>query len=226
MCLEKGICQCIGGSTGSRCSSIFLSLICFSVILHQLTFLVLYYDSLILSSSENSYLLSITNPTKRPALLYRATRDGFTRSGFYANCEGQRNTVSIYKTNYNHVFGAYTAVPWSNSTDRSYVEDRTAFIFSLRRNQFSQPGQKFMINEPDKAIFRHSSFIQAFGSYVSEKNCDIRTTENSNTNNVSLTDFGGSFNLPVGYSKGQDNTKSYLPGAVNWLTTEIEVFQI
>jgi hypothetical protein len=183
-----------------------------------------YYDSVILTPSENLYLVDITKPLRPPSLLYRATIDGFTKSSFQSKCDGKRNTVSIIKTNSNFVLGGYTAKGW-NISDGGYTYDSTAFIFSLRRNGISN-SEKFTVRDASTAIMNNSP-APAFGSYVSSNDNDIYVNENSNVNTGSRSDFGASYNLPSGYQQEQSNTQSYLAGSyANWLTTEIEVFQI
>jgi hypothetical protein len=183
-----------------------------------------YYDSVILTPTENLYLFDITKPKRPASLLYRATRDGFTSSSFHSKCDGKPNTVSIIKTNSNFVLGGYTAKVW-NTNAGDYTFDDNAFIFSLRRNGISN-SEKFTVRDPSTAI-RPSMPGPSFGSYKGSNEMDIYVTDNSNISTGSRSDFGASYNLPSGYQQEQSNTLSYLAGSYNsWLTTEIEVFQI
>ena len=84
-----------------------------------------------------------------------------------------------------------------------------------------------MINDTSTALFNYFDFGPCFGTNAGSYYSDIRIYNNSNKSTGSKADFGSSYNLPPGYSYGQANTRSYLAGNYeNWLTTEIEVFQI
>ena len=176
------------------------------------------FESVILTPSENSYLDSITKPTK-VTLLYRATTDGFASTFFHSKCDGKANTVSIVKTNSNFVFGGYTAAMWSNPGSTIFSTDSTAFIFSLRRNGISN-SEKFNVKDTSKAILSQNNHGPSFG----EGNSDIYINASGLGGH---TNFGHSYHLPSGYTYEESNTKSYLAGSYNgWTIAEIEVFQI
>lgn len=68
-------------------------------------------------------------------------------------------------------------------------------------------------------------------SYISENGlvsgCDIFIRDGSNSSYVCEANIGGSYQCPEGYVYGQQNTIDYLAGSnKNFLTTEIEVFEI
>jgi hypothetical protein len=155
-------------------------------------------------------------------LLYRATIDGFEASSFHGKCDGKENTVTIIKTDSNYVFGGYTAAKWVTDTDEQlnnggWIHDSTAFIFSLRRNEVSF-NNKFMVKNANHAIYGHSSYGPSFGG-----GSDIFIIDKSNIN------IGSYSNLGIGYQYHTEDgdSKSFLAGSSNdWLTNEIEVYQI
>ena len=154
-------------------------------------------------------------------LLYKATRDGFTKSAFSSKCDGKANTITIVKNNLNYVFGGYASRAWHSNG--GFIEDGNAFIFSLRRNGIST-NEKYKVTRPQYAYGYSSSsdWLFCFGG-----GHDIAVISNSNTQHGSHTDFGDSCQLPEGYTKGSESAKNYLSGNYNkWLTTEIEVFQL
>ena len=154
-------------------------------------------------------------------LLYRATRDGFTHSAFHSNCDGKANTITIVKNNLNYVFGGYASK--ALHSNNAWIEDRNAFIFSLRRNGIST-NEKYKVAKPQKAYYSHNS---SSSSLFEIGNCDIHVRVNSNTGTNSHSNFGNSYQLPEGYTFGSESAKSYLAGKdYSWLTTEIEVFQL
>ena len=150
-------------------------------------------------------------------LLYRATRDGFTDAAFHSKCDGKANTITIIKNNLNYVFGGYASKAWHSNQD--WIEDGNAFIFSLRRNGIST-NEKYKVTKPKEAYRGpSSSHLFVFGYY------DICVDPNSNTETGSFTEFGHSYQLPEGYTR--ESANNYLSGNyMNWLTTEIEVFEL
>ena len=68
-------------------------------------------------------------------LLYRATRDGFTKLNFNSRCDNKGKTISIIKSENNQIFGGYTDINWvSNVHDKYISENGNSFIFSLSKN--------------------------------------------------------------------------------------------
>ena len=154
-------------------------------------------------------------------LLYRATRDGFTHSAFHSNCDGKANTITIVKNNLNYVFGGYASK--ALHSNNAWIEDRNAFIFSLRRNGIST-NEKYKVAKPQYAYYGYSStpYLFQFGY-----GGDIFVVANSNTETGSWTNFGFSYELPEGYTFRSESARKYLSGNFDkWLTTEIEVFQL
>jgi hypothetical protein len=169
-----------------------------------------------LTKEESVSLVEMTKSSKIN-LLYRATRDGFTGKAFHSKCDGKGNTISIIKNNLNYVFGGYASSAW-NSSDK-HINDPNAFLFSLRRAGVSFK-DKFTVQRAEDALYGNSIFGPAFGSY------DILIITQSNTSIGSKTYFGGSYNLPDGYTRG-GKAKDFLAGNYKqWTTTEIEVYQI
>ena len=157
--------------------------------------------------------------SKKGILLYRATRDGFGAKDFHSKCDGKAKTITIIKNNLNYVFGGYSSVFWSSSSQ--YIYDQKAFIFSLRRDGKSF-NDKFKIKKDYFALVHVSDFGPTFG-----EGHDIFICNESNIKTESYTDFGYSYNSPDGYSYDGNNTKRFLAGNYNqWTTTEIEVYQI
>jgi hypothetical protein len=160
----------------------------------------------------------MTQPFKYGTLLYRASRDGFTAKAFHDRCDNVPNTVTIIRNNLNFIFGGFTSARWSSTA--GYTTDPSAFIFSLRRSGISN-NYKLMINSTTGtyAIYGYSSHGPIFGG-----GHDIYIRDLSNTNTGSYSRFL-SYTEPT-YPSGSDST-TFLTGANgNWLTTEIEVYQI
>ncbi len=162
-------------------------------------------------------LIEMTKSSKGN-LLYRATRDGFTSQAFHSKCDGKGNTITIIKSHLNYVFGGFASSAWNSSN--TWINDPNAFLFSLRRAGVSFK-DIFTVKSAVDALYRHSGYGPIFGG-----GHDIHICNQSNTNFGSYSNFGHSYNLPDGYTKG-GNAKDFLAGNYNqWTTTEIEVYQI
>ena len=56
------------------------------------------------------------SPNDKWTLLYRATRDGFGSDDFHSKCDGQPNTLTIFKAKESsYIFGGFTTVMWDSS---------------------------------------------------------------------------------------------------------------
>ena len=176
-------------------------------------------SSTILSSTELNSLYSMVPFATTGVLLYKATRDGFSAKAFHDRCDNIPNTVTIIKNNLNFIFGGYTAARWtSNGT---YMPDPKSFIFSLRRNGITS-NYRLNISTSDisSAIYGYSSFGPTFGG-----GNDIYICGQSNIKYESHSQIW-SYTQPTTFPSGS-NDKTFLTGGWNnWVTTEIEVFQL
>ncbi|CAF1023986.1 unnamed protein product [Didymodactylos carnosus] len=96
-------------------------------------------------------------------LIYKATRDGFKTNNFHSKCDGKGPTmVLIQSKNGGHLFGGYTAAPWTS--DQSFQTDPTAFLFTLT-NPNHLPITKFNIKQEQSkyAVGHHPQCGPIFG---------------------------------------------------------------
>ena len=154
-------------------------------------------------------------------MLYRATRDGFTAEAFNNRCDGKKNTVTVIRNNLNFIFGGFTAASW-NSNDE-WIADPNAFIFSLKRNGASS-NYKLMIqpDHSDNAIYGSSSYGPTFGGSYDH---DIYIQDQSKIYEGSYSNIN-SYTPPTIFPPGSDETTFLTGDYGNWLTTEIEVYQL
>ena len=179
-------------------------------------------DSLILTSSEAARLVQFSSPSYT-TLIYRGSRDGLNRTSWHSKCDNITNTVTILLNNLNYVFGGYTSVGFS-SGNGIYVNDSSAYIFSLRQGANAINGDKFTVFDSAHALYLTSSAGPAFGSYVGNYYCDIATGLDKS---FYYSDFGASYNLPSGYTYGSNATRNYLAGSYrSWTNSEVEVYKI
>ena len=138
---------------------------------------------------------------------------------FHFRCDGKTNTITIIRNNLNYVFGGYASASWDSSS--VWTNYPNAFLFSLRSDGKSY-NEKFTIKNHAFALFNNSNYRPTFGC-----GSDLYICNESNIKTGSFTNFGHSFNVPIGYSYNDGNAKSFLAGNFNeWTTTEIEVYQI
>jgi hypothetical protein len=215
----NGICECINGFGGITCLScefFLISIYKFNIksLLDGLS------ASLILSFQEQTSLVNMTDYSNG-TLLYRGSRDGFTNKAFHEKCDGKANAVIIIKTNKDYVFGGYASAKWTS--ERNFISDSNAFIFSIRRNGISN-GLKFMVKLPERALDSGADYGPVFGYH------DIVVKGESNINRKSYANFfqktetDRSYHFPAELLASSNEW--FLAGENNFQTTEIEVYQI
>ncbi len=162
-------------------------------------------------NKEEAISLALITKSLNGSLIYRASKDGFTALDFHSKCDYKSNTITIIKNNLNFIFGGYMA---ANRSSNSWIEDKNAFVFSLRKNGISY-SKVFPIKNPKYAIDGSGGYGPIFGQ-------DISILDESNVQKGSYTHLGNQYN----YEELED-PKNYLSGNwKNWLVTEIEVYEI
>ena len=66
----------------------------------------------------------------KATLLFRASVDGFDSGDFHRKCDGKGETLTVVRTEYGSVCGAFTSVMWS--TDQNWHSDPKPFLFLCR----------------------------------------------------------------------------------------------
>ena len=91
-------------------------------------------------------------------------------------------------------------------------------MYSLRNNDGIAAFKSTLKNENDPyAIYRSGIYGPTFG-----RGHDLYIGSNTN----SLTNFGYTYNLPLGYTFGETNTKSLLGGSYEFTPSEVEVLYL
>ena len=94
-------------------------------------------------------------------------------------------------------------------------------MYSLRNNDDIASFKSTLKNENDPyAIYRLSSYGPTFGRG------DLHIVNNAGSLSYSFTNFGGTYNLPPGYTYGQTNTESLLGGSNKFTPSEVEVLYL
>lgn len=124
-------------------------------------------------------------------LLYRGTRDGFDIAKFKSILLNRSNTVHIYRSRLNKVFGAYVSIQLKRFD--SYLKaDDAAFIFSI-----TNQSKHKTINE-EFSIHLDSDQLISFGERKlhREYTHDLSICGNCDKICQSFSDFGISYELP------------------------------
>ena len=64
-------------------------------------------------------------------LEFRASQHGFDANSLIKRILGKGPTLTFIKNEFNHIFGGFSSIPWTNI--RGYIPDPTAFIFSISK---------------------------------------------------------------------------------------------
>ena len=103
-----------------------------------------------------------------------------------------------------------------------YVSAPGSFMYSLRNNDDIASFKSTLKNENDPlAIYRHSRNGPSFG-----RGHDLYIANNAGSLSYSYTNFGGTYNLPLGYTYRQINTESLLGGSYIFTPSEVEVLYL
>eukprot|EP00026_Physarum_polycephalum_P010975 Phypoly_transcript_11164.p1 GENE.Phypoly_transcript_11164~~Phypoly_transcript_11164.p1 ORF type:complete len:360 (+),score=61.90 Phypoly_transcript_11164:125-1204(+) len=150
---------------------------------------------------------------KRFALVYQASRDGFSAQSFHARCDIP-GTVTVIQSEGGWLFGGYTSKSWAHTG--GCLADESAFIFTLT-NPHSIPPTKYILNKEHSkyAIRTHSSLGATFGGGF-----DIHISNNSNQNTDSYINF------PYSYIDTTNKGTDTFTGAEHFKTKEIEVYSV
>ena len=146
-------------------------------------------------------------------LLYKATRDGFRAQDLHRLSNGQTQTMSIIKTEQDHLFGGYASVAWSSA--ETYISDPQAFIFTLTNPNSISP-TRYLINTLLKqyAFYHGVSYGPTFGG---GHGIYVRSCSNS---------AGSYFNFPHSYMDTTGLGSETFTGNRTFTATEIEVYKL
>ncbi|KAJ5066119.1 pep-cterm sorting domain-containing protein [Anaeramoeba ignava] len=148
---------------------------------------------------------------------FSAKRDGFNSQNWHKKVDGKGKTLIIIKTKDNFIFGGFTQVGFNGNT--GYINDSSAFIFSLRNDKNNRKPEKFTYKNDGYAIYYYLSNGAVFGGGP-----DFRLSSNLQPG---YSDFGRSYNLPNGITYQSNEARSYLAGSYDkWIVDEVESYFI
>lgn len=147
-------------------------------------------------------------------LLYSGSRDGFGSKDFHSRCDYKSPTLTIIKSENGNIFGGYTEALWNENYN--VAPDPKTFLFSLI-NEFKTPCK--ILSNHQGQIIGCSNNGPVFGK------ADICIGDNSNTGNVSSSNFPSYYQKPTSIDFGNKPANSFFAGADKFKVLEIEVFQ-
>jgi hypothetical protein len=197
---------------------IFISSVLLSTMLALFLKKPITFDSSILSTTEQDNLRNLAG-FKGASLCYRASRDGFHAYNFHQKCDNLPNVLTLIKSHKNNVFGGYSAKPWVSSS--VITADTDAFLFSLRRENFTHPtGEKFPVNETECATFYYSEHYFAYGC-----GHDLYIYQRPDLIARSYSSFCWSYSCGDSLVRSSES-KHYLAGSYHFYVLELEAFQV
>jgi hypothetical protein len=109
---------------------------------------------------DEKWLLSkIPYPVVAALLIYKGSRDGWTKSKFHELCDRMGPTLTIMKTKAGAICGGFTMQDWTS--DGRYKSDSCAFVFRLdTKATYSSKLQS------DRAIYCDSDYGPCFGNHA------------------------------------------------------------
>jgi len=152
--------------------------------------------------------------------VYQGSTNGFGAANFHSRVDGINGTLSVIKSTTGSIFGGFTMINWG--LPAAYYTDPSAFIFSLV-NQMNYPSLARNIKQPMMhSVYADASYGPTFGG-----GHDMNVRDQSNANMNSYTNFGNTYaldNLTLFNSWNQSIKTTFLTGAYNFKTVEIEVY--
>ena len=105
-------------------------------------------------------------------LIYSSKRDGNGYDKFAPKCEDKQNLFCLIHESKGNVFGGYTKRGWKSDDRHGCLEDKYAFVFSIRSSR-NYPPKIFNCIKQEKALFYRSPhyycmFGQACAFYIQQ----------------------------------------------------------
>jgi len=115
-------------------------------------------------------------PNKKIAVLYRATRDGFSSFKFHEKCDNKGPTLTVIRSNNDYLFGGYTPQPWISGDEVRLISSPDTFIFTLL-NPYNIPPTFFLPQDTSAGIICYKGCEANFGS-ISKTDIHVGSTNN------------------------------------------------
>ena len=90
--------------------------------------------SRILSYPQIDQIRILFESSTEMAKLYVGSENNFSATKFHELCDDRGPTITICKSEHDHIFGFYTSVPWERMGNAKGVTDKV-FVFRLENDQ-------------------------------------------------------------------------------------------
>ena len=89
-------------------------------------------SQLVTTPDDEKWLISeIPYPIVAVLLIYKGSRDGWTKSKFHELCDRMGPTITIMKTKAGAICGGFTMRDWTSDDYGEYKSDSCAFVFRV-----------------------------------------------------------------------------------------------
>ncbi|XP_028403382.1 uncharacterized protein LOC114526080 [Dendronephthya gigantea] len=160
------------------------------------------------------------------SVCWRTTRDGNKTEIFHDRCNSKVPTLTIVKVlkdNKTFIFGGFTTATWAPPL-KYYRSAPGSFLFSFRNND-NLPPFKLPLKDPNSrdAILARKDSGPTFGHgpdlSIFDKNVNFKTYE-------SYANPGYIYQVPPGYTAGENKTRALLAGSLIFTPAEVEVLYL
>eukprot|EP01083_Nonionella_stella_P163184 536322_1 len=99
-------------------------------------------------------------------LLYRSTKDGDSAPNFHDKCDNKGPTLTLVHTEFNHIFGCYTSIPWTTEYGWGKGNAESTFLVLLRSSFGHETPKIYKIkkNSIKYAVHHHGKSGPWFGT--------------------------------------------------------------
>jgi hypothetical protein len=156
-------------------------------------------------------------PRPPKALLYRASKDGWSSGDFHRLCDNKGPTLVLLQDTGGFIFGGYAGQAWHSSG--GWITCGESFLFSLTNPRGTAPEKLPLTGRNNgHAMCSHSSYGPLFGY----NGADITVRNNPNTSGSgSYTKLGDTYTLPPGC-----DATTFFTGSRDFTLREMEVYSV
>jgi hypothetical protein len=165
------------------------------------------FDSVLLDTDSKKNLFQKWLPSKfKTKLLYRGSRDGYTRDIFHEKCDNFQHTITVFETSHGKMIGGYSDQIWNHTGD--FKTGKKCFLFSISDKEM----YPLKNDKKAKAISTGTACGPIFGDGQ-----DLLLYSEFNKNGNSFSKIGSTYD-----AKGTTRVK--FTGGETFSVKEIEIF--
>lgn len=152
-------------------------------------------------------------------LRYQATTDGYCAADFHSRCDGVKRLLVVVKSETGFLFGGFTTEGFASRS--GYVNDPTAFLFTLVNHQALPPAKMPVVNSA-YAVCSHSSYGPWFGGSSQQiGQSDLFINDNCNACNTCYSTATSIYQKAPGASGSHILTRTQ-----QWTAKDVLAFEV